>query len=373
MVKIVYIFVLASALTVLGGPAQSDAASMPEPDPPSLTRESGGLRIAPPPALAPSTEWTLHKTADGSHPSGMEQQMVWLMNQARSDPPAEGEYLATEDDANVASARSFFSVDLDVLRSEFDSYEAKPPAAFDRRLYEAALAHSNYMIFADDQTHDGQADRIDAAGFDYKSYGLSVFAKSQDGLYAHCGFNIDWGYGDNGMQDGRGHRMNLMSLPSEKNYANVGIAVVAATETSNVGPYAVSADYCEADTSSANHFNTFIVGTVWDDMDGDNFYDSGEGMAGVTVTPDSGTYYAVTGDAGGYAIPVSSGTYQVTFSGGDLASEQTLAASVGSGSALLDLEAKSNRSIPTLGQWASLALAGILAAMGVFCARRFYA
>ena len=53
--------------------------------------------------------------------------------------------------------------------------------------------------------------------------------------------------------------------------------------------------------------------------------------------PDSGTYYAVTGDAGGYAIPITeSGTYTVTFSGGDLASPVQRTVLVGAASVLLD-------------------------------------
>ena len=43
---------------------------------------------------AQTTEWVFHKTADGSHPDGNEQQMVWLMNRARANPAAEGAFLA---------------------------------------------------------------------------------------------------------------------------------------------------------------------------------------------------------------------------------------------------------------------------------------
>ncbi len=43
-----------------------------------------------------------------------------------------------------------------------------------------------------------------------------------------------------------------------------------------------------------NHYNQFIVGTVWKDLDWDGMYDTNEGLGGVTVTPDAGTYYAIT-------------------------------------------------------------------------------
>ena len=37
------------------------------------------LLISPSLAIAQS-EWTLHRTADGLHPSAEEQEMLWLMN-----------------------------------------------------------------------------------------------------------------------------------------------------------------------------------------------------------------------------------------------------------------------------------------------------
>ncbi|MCP4995053.1 MAG: hypothetical protein GY934_14920, partial [Gammaproteobacteria bacterium] len=78
-------------------------------------------------------------------------------------------------------------------------------------------------------------------------------------------------------------------------------------------------------------------GTVWKDNNSNGVYDSGEGINGVTVMPDSGAYYAVTGNAGGYSIPITSaGSYTVTFSGGGLKpiAPQVV---VGSDSVLLDL------------------------------------
>jgi hypothetical protein len=55
--------------------------------------------------------------------------------------------------------------------------------------------------------------------------------------------------------------------------------------------------------------------------------------------PDKGAYYAVTGESGGYAIPIlSADVYQLTFAGGDLTGVFTQAATVGAASVLLDLE-----------------------------------
>ena len=92
-----------------------------------------------------------------------------------------------------------------------------------------------------------------------------------------------------------------------------------------------------ADPNALDHFNRFLVGTVWQDLDANGRYDAGEGFPGVTVTPDLGAYYAVTAAGGGYAIPITSaGTYQVSFSGGGVGPTQ-LQVTVGGDSELLDL------------------------------------
>jgi hypothetical protein len=91
-------------------------------------------------------EWVMHRTEDGNHPDECEQEMVWLMNRARSDPTAEGFFLANTGNADVAYAIEYFSVKTDILKQEFAAIALKPPAAFDRRLYAAAFAHSQDLI-----------------------------------------------------------------------------------------------------------------------------------------------------------------------------------------------------------------------------------
>ena len=78
------------------------------------------------------------------------------------------------------------------------------------------------------------------------------------------------------------------------------------------------------------------MGTVWNDINGNERYDPGEGISNITVLPNSGTYYAITSDSGGYSIPISSeGTYTITFSG---AVNALRSVTVGCESALLDLQ-----------------------------------
>ena len=323
---------------------------IPAPDPPSIEQNvpeapasATVLRWMAPSAL---TEWTYHKTDDNLHPDGNEQQMVWLMNRARSDPAQEGAWLATEDDPDIATARTLWGVDVTILQNEFAAIPAKPPAAFDVRLYNAARAHSEYLISVNGQSHDGQRQRVGAAGFNWGYWAGIVFSYSEHSVYGHAGFNIDWGSGPNGMQYPPGHRNAIMSVNS--NLTNVGYAVVLETNpTTRVGPQVITGNLCYADTGFANHYNRFLVGTVWVDSNGNDQYDPGEGLGGVTVEPDQGAYYAVTANSGGYAIPITTAdTYVVTFSGSTITTPVTRTTTVASTSVLLDLKYAGDSTVP---------------------------
>jgi hypothetical protein len=124
------------------------------------------------------------------------------------------------------------------------------------------------------------------------------------------------------------------------NYTNVGIASVPETNpATQVGPQVITGNFCYANAAYADHYNRFIVGTVWEDTNGNSQYDPGEGLAGVRVEPDKGSFFAVTAAGGGYAVPIlAPDTYSVTFSGGELAGNYTRSAAVASASVLLDLE-----------------------------------
>jgi hypothetical protein len=326
---------------VFAAAAQWPDMHFPEPDPPAVVQlpgEPSPLRMLAVEAPSADSEWTFHKTIDNQHPDGIEQQMLWLMNRARTDPAREGIWLATMADPDVAGARSFFNVDLDLLEAEFVAIAAKPPAAFDVRLYQAAKAHSDYLVANDAQEHTDQLLRVENAGFFYRSWRGNVFSYTRSGIHGHAGFNIDWGEGDDtGMQPGRGHRQAIMSIDGD--YTNVGLAVVAeADSATDVGPLVTTGNYCSADTTTGNHFNRFLVGTVWRDLNDNDRYDPGEGMGGITVRPDRGTYHAVTADSGGYAIPLlEAGDYTVTFSGSGIDGAPTRAVVVDDRSFLLDL------------------------------------
>jgi hypothetical protein len=81
----------------------------------------------------------------------------------------------------------------------------------------------------------------------------------------------------------------------------------------------------------------FITGVVYRDQNHNGSYDAGEGLPGIAVTLSGSDWGAVTGTAGGYAIPVAvhSGSYVVTATGSDLAPVSAVAI-VGAESVKLD-------------------------------------
>jgi hypothetical protein len=320
--------------------AGGQVVEMPGLNPPRMEiPEMQSAVVSPAPQEAAlASEWLYHKTPDGRHPDGPEQQAVWLMNQARRNPLVEGAWLATSSDPEVAFGRDYFHVDTGMLQSEFAVLPAKPPAAFDVRLYQAARVHAEDLAARDAQDHDQQFARVAAAGFSYNHIRGSVFAYAGSALNAHAAWNIDWGPGPGNMQTGRGHRQATMA--GDGDYVNVGLAMLPENNSStHVGPVIAVGNYASARTSVPNHLNRFVVGTVWSDADQNGMYDPDEGIGDVMVSADQGAYYAVTAASGGYAFPATvSGVYQLTFTGSRLAAPVSYPVSVGSESVLADLK-----------------------------------
>ena len=102
------------------------------------------------------------------------------------------------------------------------------------------------------------------------------------------------------------------------------------------GPEVTSIAYYRANTFAADHYNRFVVGTIWTDTNGNSQYDPGEGHDGVTVMPDIGQFWATTNVSGGFAIPATEeGTYTITVSGGAITEPQQRSVSVGPQSVLM--------------------------------------
>ena len=165
----------------------------------------------------------------------------------------------------------------------------------------------------------GLGDRITAAGYDnWRTVSENVFAYTDNPVQGHAGFFIDWGFTSTGIQDPAGHRLTILN----EDFTDVGIAALAETDSSTaLGPWVVTQNFGARFTNIPQ-----LVGVVLKDADGDRFYDAGEGLEGVTITATnaSGDQFVTTSwGSGGYQMELASGTYDVTFSGGNLSGTLT--------------------------------------------------
>jgi Cysteine-rich secretory protein family len=249
---------------------------------------------------------------DFGNPTADEQLYLEYINRARANPPAEGTRLAATTDPAVLSAYSQYSVDLAMMKSEFNAITAAPPLVTNAQLNSIARSHSEWMLANAVQSHDEGSvspfDRMTNAGYDYSWAGENVYAYSNSLWFGHAGFQVDWGPGGTGgMQDGRGHRVNIHN----ENFREVGLGLAYGTN-GTVGPQLITQDFATQFSSPS-----FGTGVVYYDMNSNNFYDSGEGVSGLTVNVNGASYYCITADGGGWTVPIPSTatTRTVSFTG----------------------------------------------------------
>jgi hypothetical protein len=278
---------------------------------------------------APSEEWTYHKSDDGEEPFADEYRLLWLLNHARTNPGDHGVFLAETTENGIVDYIQDFSVDTDTLKNEFAALTPTFPVASDYRLYEAALegvedsveqgsVPSDFVLFQLFDDYDFYEDG---------GYAWDPLVQAENIGYFHALLLIEGTFRNTSMSS---------------SYSNAGIVFVNET-TSGFAPNFGMRALSSADTSRDDHYNVFLVGTVWEDKNDNGVYDEGEGIGGVSVTPDKGDYFAVTGDAGGYSLPVTeTGALSVTFSGTGLGDDVVKSTTVTTQSVLLDAQPAEN-------------------------------
>ncbi len=221
-----------------------------------------------------------------------EQQLLYLINQARSDPAAE-------------AAR--YGIDLNEgLDPGTITDEPKQPLAPHQSLVDAAQGHAQNMLDEDFFAHEnnsGQspADRAVAAGYPTSAVGE----------------NIGWG-GTTGALDkeaavyerheglfrSSGHRENMLNAA----YVEAGVGV-------RFGEFQSYHAAMVAESFGIRRAGPFLTGVVFADANRNGSYDPGEGLSDVTITV--GTEHTTTSEVGGWSFEVTPGSYAVTASGGD--------------------------------------------------------
>lgn len=133
----------------------------------------------------------------------------------------------------------------------------------------------------------------------------AAVVRAHDGLYIDQGVN------------GRGHR-NTTTLAF---FREVGVGITAGTDSS--GGQTFDTVYVVQNFGRQASNLPFITGVVYNDGNGNSFYDPGEGIGGVRVDVAGANFFAISSSSGGYSVPVpANGTYNVTFSGASVATAQ---------------------------------------------------
>lgn len=294
------------------------------------TKEIAQRKFAAPPAppaiieqQEPGRGPILHSAAAEysiGDPTPEEQLYVEMINRARANPVAEAQLFATTTDPDVRAHYDFYSVDLALMQAQFAAIPAAPPVAPNAALIAAARRQTGDMLTNAYQGHvgsDGSTfdQRITQAGYTYSTIGENVYANAESIFHGHAGFDVDWGPGTGGMQTPPGHR-NTIHNPA---FREVGVGVLFGRKSPaqgstipgsrEVGPQIVTQEFGTRRPSTP-----LITGVVYFDLNGNNFYDIGEGIGGVRVTADGVTATAISARSGGYALPVlGNGTYTLTF------------------------------------------------------------
>ena len=244
------------------------------------------------------------------------QYLLELINEARTDPPAAAVRVTSDLDANTRATLEHFQEDIHQARREIAAIPPRPALAWNERLAAAAHAHSRDQADTGVQSHTGSdgsdlGTRLDRVGYGGpRAAAENAFGYAQSVALAHRAFTLDWGV------PSRGHRRNLLQPdPAEAPYREVGLGI-AESSRFGFGPQVVTEVFGRRDDAPAQ-----LLGVAFDDRDGDDFYDPGEGRGDVAIEavaldvagrPTGARAEATTWDAGGYQMPLDPGAYQVT-------------------------------------------------------------
>ena len=239
---------------------------------------------------------------DAGDPTADEQYVLQVVNRGRADPAAEGKRVGIDLSESLS-------------RQEKSRLEPRPPLAMNATLLKLAREHSKDMYdrsYFDHTTPDNKhmPERFKDGGYDYGAIAENLAAGLRHTIaQLHDLLVVDTDTGD------RGHRKNLFGLDKETmTLREIGVGIFSAEKKNKD----------DVDTLLTEEFGEprrsrpLLTGVVFDDANKNGFYDTGEGLAGVTVRPDHGQFYAVTSTSGGFALPLFYGRITLTISGGKL-------------------------------------------------------
>ncbi|MEY2564503.1 MAG: hypothetical protein QOH88_2696 [Verrucomicrobiota bacterium] len=275
------------------------------------------------------------------NPTSEQQYMLELINRARANGGAEASRLGLSGLQEGPPS---------VGGQAWTIQNSVQPLSWNPLLFNAAQTQATNLNNADQfflgvspHTFGGQTpnQRIAAAGYSMANYngpttssgffpGAENVAEAESqGFGPYVGANLAAAVLDlhNGLftdlnTAGRGHRDTTMLAF----FREVGIGISAGVDNQNSpGQPGGNLDslYIVQDFGAQTNGTPFITGVVYQDTNGNGFYDPGEGIGGIRVDVSGSSFFAVTTASGGYSVPVpGNGSYTVTFSGGAIGTVQ---------------------------------------------------
>jgi autotransporter-associated beta strand protein len=261
-------------------------------------------------------------------PTDVEQYALELINRARFDPEREAWRLrsqfwgdtGTPHLPDIAEGLPSFSIFPDT----------KPPLAFNGNLIQSARDYSNTLLLnnAFTSTFGGTSptSRASANGYTAASLAENLGLATSNGALPISQAIADLNHVQtfvDANHTGRTNRINLMTLAAKE----VGIGFGQRNGYVTPGQNAVLSVYDIGATASGG---AILTGVAFSDATNNDFYDVGEGLAGITVsaTPSPGgsggtAASTTTFSSGGYSLALVPGTYNITFSGAGLSAPIT--------------------------------------------------
>ena len=210
-------------------------------------------------------------------PTAQEQHLLELINRARSNPAAEGQMLASVTDPEILRYYSHYGVDTNKLRSDFAGYEAQPPLAFNANLMTSSRAQSLDQAAHGFQGHNGT--RWLDLRWPHHRRGLPVARARRERVRLRGKPPLrprrpQRRLGRAQPRPPPEHHEHQRELPGVQGNRHL----LRDHQPGDFGPQVITEDF----GTPANANTAYLVGVVYNDLNGNGQYDEGEGLGGVT-------------------------------------------------------------------------------------------